>query len=205
MSDTVVRRLSLRRRILGTVAAVLVGAMAVLFLLGGWNPGRLVLLEQYFGNPLAGVLAVAIGTYLVLWLLLPVQNEAVQRGRLRVRVVVAVIGVLGLIAWGVFGRLFSGSYEEVARSADGSRAVGLVTVDAGDRQFARIWEGSGLLMREAGEIGRVCRFVSAEFIGADLVEIDAGYGAWRIDLDPATGEPEQVLGPRCPDGPQPAN
>jgi hypothetical protein len=197
------RRLSLRRRVIGALVAVLVGALAVLFVLGVWNPWRFVVLEQYFGNPLAGVLAVAVGTYLALWLLLPVQNEAVQRGRLRIRVVVAVVAVLGLIGWGVFGRLFSGSYDEIARSDDGSRAVGLITPDSAERQYARIWEGTGLLKRDAGEIGRVCGTVTAHFVNADLVELDAGYGAWRIDLDPATGEPQQVLGPRCPDGPQP--
>jgi hypothetical protein len=45
--------------------------------------------------------------------------------------------------------------------------------------------------------------VSAEFVEDSLVEIDAGYGPWRIELDPATGKPQQMLGPRCPDGPQP--
>lgn len=203
MPSNSVRPLSLRRRLVGIAAAAVVGGLGLLFVIGVWNPWRLVVAEQYFGNPLAGIALVAVGSYFVLWLLLPVRNEAVQRGRLRVRVVVAVVAVLGVFTWGLFGRLFSASYEELARSDDGNRAVGLVTPDSDERQHARIWEGSGLLMRDAGEIGRVCGTVSARFVATDLVELDAGYGPWRVDLDPETAAPQQVLGSRCPDGPEP--
>lgn len=200
-----VRSLPMPRRAAGLVVAVLTAALAVLFVAGVANPWRLVILERHFGNPLFGAFVVAAGAYLALWLLAPVRNEAVQRARGQVRMALAVLGLLALFGWALFGRMFTASYEELARSDDGARTVALVTHATDERQHARVWEGAGLLMRDAGEIGRTCGSVTATFIEADLVEIEAGYGPWRINLDPETGEPQQVLGPRCPDGPQPVD
>lgn len=204
-SGTAPTRLSLPRRVAGIAVAVLTVALAVLFVAGVANPWRLVVLERQFGNPLFGAFVVVAGVYIALLLLAPVRNEAVQRGRGQVRMAVVVVGLLALFGWALFGRLFAAEYVEVARSGDGSRAVVVVTPATDERQHARVWEGSGLSARDAGEIGRVCGAVTATFVSNDLVEIEAGYGPWRIELDPGTGAPQQTLGPRCPDGPQPSS
>lgn len=198
-----VRSLPLLRRLAGVAVAAVTAALAVVFIAGIANPWRLVVLDRQFGNPFFGAFVVATGAYVALLLLAPVRNEAVQRGRGQLRMSVAAVGLLALFGWGLFGRLFSADYEELARSDDGSRAVALVTPATDERQRARVWTGSGLLMRDAGEIGRACGSVTATFISIDQVEIEAGYGPWRIDLDPETGAPLQVLGTACPDGPQP--
>jgi hypothetical protein len=198
-----VRSPSRPRRFAGAVVALITVALAALFVAGVVNPWRLVVLERQFGNPLFGIFVVAVGAYAALWLLTPVRNEAVQRARGQVRMAVAVVALLGLFGWALFGRMFAADYEELTRSDDGTRAVALVTQLTDERQHARVWEGTGLLTRDAGEIGRACGSVTARFISDDAVEIQAGYGPWRTDLDPETGAPLQVLGPQCPDGPEP--
>lgn len=193
----------LPRRLTGMVVAVITGVLAALFIAGAVNPWHLVVLERQFGNPLFGVVVVVAGFSVAHWLLFPVHNAAVQRARGQIRTVAAVVALLALFGWALFGQLFTASFEELARSDDGSRAVALVTAATDERQQARVWVGTGLLTRDAGEIGRACGSVTATFVDIDLVEIEAGYGPWRIDLDPETAEPQQVLGPRCPDGPEP--
>jgi hypothetical protein len=196
---------SAARRVIGVGLLVATAVAAVLFVLGSWNPSQLVFLEYRFGNPMLGLLLVPLGALVGLWLGLPVRNETRQRGRIVGRVAAFVLALIGLIGWGVFGNHFTFTAEEVARSSDGGRALALVTDrDTPPRTHVKVWTGSGLSTREVGDLGRVCGPVEARFLTDDLVELDTSYGRWQIDLDPATGGPRQVLGPRCPDGPVPA-
>jgi hypothetical protein len=197
---------SLPRRVAGVVFGVPVAAAAVLFALGAGNPLHLVLLERYFFDPLFGMIVVGVGAYLALWLLAPVRNEAVQGRRIAARVAALVLAGVGLVAWGIFGVFFNQEIAEVARSADGSRVlVEVVHANNPYRWELRVWDGSGLTAREAGSLGEACGGVqAARFIGNDRVELDTAYGTWQLALDPVTGTPQQVLGPRCPDGPVPA-
>jgi hypothetical protein len=185
----------------GVLMILLVVVLAVLFALGTWNPWRLVILQQRFANPWFGLAVVAAGTYLVLWLLLPVRNEARQSKRIGARAVVAGITVVGLLTWGIVGLLYRYDSTELARSEDGERAVALVIIGGTQARELRIWQGSGLGKRDVGSLGRPCSRVRAHFIDRDTVVVNQGFGDWVFDLDPRTGRPQQVLGPRCPTGP----
>jgi hypothetical protein len=193
------------RRVIGVGLLLVTAVAAVLFVLGSWNPSQLVFLEYRFGNPMLGLLLVPLGALVGLWLGLPVRNEARQRGRITGRVVAFVFVLIGLFGWGVFGDHFAFTAEEVARSGNGDRALAVVTdQDTPPNSHVKVWTGSGLLTREVGDLGKACGPVQVRFLTDDLVELDTSYGTWQIELDPATGEPRQVLGPRCPDGPVPA-
>ena len=198
--------ISLPRRLAGATLAAVVVAAAVLFALGIGNPLRLAVLERYFFDPLFGMIVVGVGGHLALWLLAPVRNEATQGGRIAGRVATLVLAGAGLIGWGIFGVFFNQEVTEVARTADGSRVlVEVVHANNPYRWELRVWDGDGLTAREAGSLGEACGGVrNARFVGNDRVELDTAYGTWRLELDPATGAPRQVLGPRCPDGPIPA-
>jgi len=200
-----VRPVSVPRRMIGAVLAAAVVAAAVLYLLGIGNPLRLVVLERYFFDPLFGMLVVGLGGYLALWVLAPIRNEAVQGRRILARVAALVLAGTGLIAWGMAGLFFNQEITEVARSADGSRV--LVEVAHANNPYRlelRVWDGTGLAARELGSLGAACGNLQARFLGPDVVELDTPYGDWQLRLDPATGQPREVLGPRCPDGPIPA-
>jgi hypothetical protein len=175
---------------------------AVLFGLGLFNPWQLVVLEYRFGNPMLGLLVVPLTLLIGAWLALPVTNEARQAGRLATRLGLVALCLIGLIGWGVFGDHFTFTPEPLERRGD----LTLVLVrDRGVPQtvYLRVWHGSGLTARETGEVGRVCGSVSAQFLSADRIMLDTAYGDWVLELDPATGAPQQVLGPRCGDPPRP--
>jgi hypothetical protein len=196
----------LLRRVIGYAGLVVVGALALGFLLGSWNPWRLVALEySWFGNPMVGLLLVPAAALVALWLALPVENEARQRGRIAARAAAAVLLVAGFFGWGLFGEHFSLHAEEQARSGDGSRAAAIVRDrDRPPNAYVRVWSGTGLTTREVGDLGRACGSVTVRFVTNDQLEVQTAYGTWRFDLDPATGAPTQVLGPGCADGPIPA-
>lgn len=195
------------RRIAGSVVGGALVVAAVLFALGAGNPLRLGVLERYFFDPTFGLLVIGVGGYLTLWLLAPIRNEARQGGRIRARVATVVVAVLGLGAWGIFGVFFNQEVTERARTDDGARSLMQVThANNPYRYELRIWSGSGLTVREAGSLGELCGGLQgARFVTNDLVELDTSFGTWQFALDPATGEPQQVFGPRCPDGPVPAS
>lgn len=207
VAQRVAEPVSLPRRVAGIVLAMVVAAAAALFALGIGNPLRLVVLERYFFDPLFGLLVVGVGGYLALWLLAPIRNEAAQGRRITARVAVLVLAGVGLLGWGMAGFLFNQEITEIARSGGGDRV--LVEVAKADNPYRvelRVWNGSGLTGREAGSLGEACGGLqSARFVTNDLVELDTSFGTWQFQLDPATGEPRQVLGPRCPDGPIPAS
>lgn len=197
---------SLPRRVAGGVVAAAVIVAAGLFALGAGNPLRLAVLERYFFDPLFGTLLIGVAGYLALWLLAPIRNEAAQGRRILARVTTVVVAGVGLVTWGIFGVFFNQEITEVARSSDRSRTL-VEVVQANDphRWEVRVWSGTGLTAREAGSLGEACGGVqNARFVTNDRVELDTTYGTWQFDLDPATGAPKQVFGPRCPDGPVPA-
>jgi hypothetical protein len=205
MVDTVrPARLSPVRVGAGALTAAVTLAAAVMFALGAWNPWRLVVLLEYFANPMAGAAAVGAFSYLTLWLWLPIRNEARQRVRIGARVGVVIVTVAGLLGWGLFAPWYTYDATEIARSADGPRAVAHVTAGGLQERDLRIWEGTGLATREVGSLGRPCGGVRAEFAGRDVVMINQGFGDWEFLLDAETGEPRHVFGPRCSDGPRPA-
>jgi hypothetical protein len=197
--------LSLARRVIGTALLVVAAMAAVLFTLGSWNPWQLVFLEYRFGNPMVGLLVVPVAALVGLWLGLPLRSETRPGGRIAARVIAFVFSLVGLFAWGLFGTHFTYDAKAVASSGDGERRLALVS-DRGTPPTSRlkVWTGTGLATREVGDLGQTCGAVAARFVTDDQVELDTSYGNWRIDLDPATAEPRQVLGPRCSDGPIPA-
>lgn len=196
--------MSVGRLVAGLLVALAVLATATVFVLGFWNPWELVVLRQHFANPWLGTWLVGVGGYLALWLLAPVRVEARQRWRISARVITGVVAVFGLVCWGLFSPLFAYEATELARSDDGERVVVDVTAGGMNERDLRIWEGSGLAAREVGSFGKPCASPQAEFAGPDVVVINQGHGDWQFHLDPETGEPLHVFGPRCSDGPMPA-
>lgn len=197
-------RVSWLRLTLGLAVATATVVTAALFVAGYWNPWRLVVLLQWFANPWAGLAIVSAGAYLALWLLRPIRYEAGQRGAIAGRVALASTCVIGLILWGLLQALFRYEADELARSPDGERAVARVVFGGLNDVELRVWEGSGLLTREVGSLGRICHRGTAAFSGSDTVVVDQGYGDLHLPLDPETGAPLMVLAVRCPDPPIPA-
>jgi hypothetical protein len=194
----------LPRRIAGVAVAAVVVTTAVLFVLGSWNPWRLVLLREYFNNPWLGLILVGVGAYLAMWLLAPVRSEAVQRWRIPARVTAAVAASIGLIIGGITHQFYYYEHAELARSDDGEVALARVTFGGRQTSELRLWEGSGLATREVATLGRACHGLRVRFVDRHLIEINQGFGDWLVELDPESGLPRQVLGPSCPDGPTPA-
>lgn len=202
-SQTPTYRLPLWRRILGDIAVVITALLLVLYVLGWWNPWNLVVLTHQFGNPMAGLFLVPVVAFIAFTLRWPVQNEARQRGRIAARVVAVALALAGLLGWGILGQFFQYETSELAVSPDGSRKVVEVTNAWDNRRNMRVWDGRGLTARETGVLGLRCGG-TVVFVTDDLIQHSTGYGDWQLALDPDTGEPQQVLGPRCPDGPRPA-
>lgn len=198
-----VPRLRWWRRVAGDVSVAATAAVAVLFVLGSWNPWDSVVLTYRFGNPMLGWLVVPVLAFVAVTVRWPIRNEARQRGRIAVRVAAAVLALFGLVAWGIFGQFFRYEVSVLAESADGNRRVVEVTNDWDNRSSMRVWDGAGLTAREVGVLGLRCGGTIA-FLEPDLLEHRSGYGTWTLALDPDTGVPLQVLGARCPDGPTPA-
>lgn len=184
------------RRILGTVLAVVAVVLAVLTVLGVWNPWDLVVLWRYFGNPLRGAVVVFVLAFVASWLLAPVQSEAGQARRLRWRIAFALLALASLLGLGLFGPLFSTTYQELARSPDGDRVAVLYDPQT-DLQHLHLWVGSGFGTRHVADLGKPCGSAVVEFRGPDLLHVMTSYGQFDLRLDPASGEPLNVLGPTC--------
>ena len=192
-------------RVIGVIALVVAGLTAVLYGLGTWNPWQLVFLEYRFGNPALGLLVTALALLVGSWLAVPIRSETRPRGRLAFRITAFVLTLLGLFAYGLFGEHFKFDTRELAVSEDGQLRLAMVSDrDVPPGRQLKVWAGSGLGLREVGDLGKPCGSVQARFIGNDQVELDTAYGTWVIELDPATGEPQQILGARCSDPPVPA-
>src|SRR5256885_2624109 len=113
------------RRILGIILAALAAIMLVGTIAGLWNPWHYVRLEQFFGNPLFGLVVVHVSAVTAFWLLAPVRSEAAQGRRHTWRWIVLVPLVPTLMCYGVFHRFFGITSQEVARSASGERRAAL--------------------------------------------------------------------------------
>ena len=188
---------------LGLLILALAGLLLVLFVVGAWNPWRLVVLSEYFGSPPIGLTVVMALVFAGTWLAYPVRNETVDRGRARVRIVAVVGAVIGGITWGLLGQLFAPTITEVAHSSDNERTVALVERGDQDREL-HLWVGEGMSRRDVGILGPACGHVLVRFLTDDAVQVGTNYGDWEIDLDPATGRPLEVFGPHCASGPRPA-
>jgi len=180
------------RRAIGIAVAGLTVLLTVVFVAGAWNPWRLVVLADHFGNPTAGAVWVLAGTLVSVWLLRPVVSEAAQNRRIMLRVGLGAMLVLSLGCYGLFGAQFGrGEHTVVVSSTDGERRV--VLVSRFDDQTLRIWTGSGLGARDAGYLGLACGKVTGRFDGRGRVHISTAYGEFDLRLDPATGRPIDTI------------
>jgi hypothetical protein len=194
--DATTGRRSTGRRLAGAVAGTLAVLAAVLYTVGTWNPWHYVVLLRHFSNPLLGGLVVFALAFVASWLLAPVRSEAGNIGRMRWRIAFGLGFLASLLGLGLFGPLFAGSYDEVAHSPSGRRAVALV--DGGsDDQRLHVWVGTGLGRRDVGDLGHPCGSVRVTFRGEDGVHVSTSYGEVDLRLDPATGRPRDTLGPSC--------
>ena len=184
------------RRPLGLALAAFTTVLTIAFAAGVWNPWRLVILADHFGNPTAGLAWILAGTLASVWLLGPVVSEAAHNGRLMLRVAIAALLALSLGCYGLFGSQFGGGERTVlASSTDGQRR--LVLVDRfGDRSL-RIWSGSGIGARDAGYLGLACGELTGRFDGRDRVHVSTAYRDFDLRLEPATGRPIDTIGPTC--------
>jgi hypothetical protein len=193
--DSVVsRRRPSTRRVIGWAAAVLAVVALVLFVLGTWNPGDLILFWRFFGNPFIGALIVFALALVASWLLAPIGSEARQINRARLRVVFALALLASLLGYLLAGPRFAVEYEVMAES--GSRAIVLYN-PATDFQRLHVWTGSGLGRKYAGDLGKPCGPTTVTMIGSNEIQVATSYVDVRLRLDPATGKPLDRLGPTC--------
>lgn len=194
------------RRLAGFALGAAVILAAALWVLAGWNPWRLAVLDySWFGNPPLGLLVVSAAGLVASWLAFPTQDGTRQRWRTRIRIGLAVLAVLGLMVAGIFGNHFRFDTEQLALSPDGTRTAVLATdYDSPRISHLWLWEGRGLAARKVADLGRLCSRMAVTFVTDDLIELSSGQVTWQLSLDPATGTPLQVLGTRCYDEPQPA-
>jgi hypothetical protein len=185
------------RRIAGWVTAVLAAAIAVLTVLGAWNPWDLVVLWRLFGNPLRGAALFFVLALVASWLLAPVRSEAQQVGRARWRIALALGLVVSLIGWGLFGSRFGTGRLELAHSPGGGQRTIVLYEPGTDFQRLHVWSGRGLGTRDVGDLGKPCGQTSVSFTGPDEIRVSTSYGQFDLRLDPATGRPLTTLGPTC--------
>lgn len=183
------------RRVIGWLLLVGAVLLLVLFVLGTWNPGDLVVLWRFGRNPLLGAVLVFAAAFAASWLIAPTLNEAAQPWRTRARVILGLLLLFSLIGYGLFGNQFIPDYRIVATSADGQRAIVMYDPDT-NLQRLHVWAGTGLGRKYAGELGYPCGPTTVTFDG-DYVMVSSSYADKRIHLDPGTGRPESTLGPSC--------
>jgi hypothetical protein len=187
------------RRIVGWVCLVVAVLLLVLFVMGTWNPGDLVILWRYGRNPMVGAVLVFAFAFAASWLVTPVTNEAAQPWRGRARITLGLLLVASLIAYGLFGNRFVPDYRIMATSPDGQRTIVMYDPDITDYQRLHVWAGTGLGRKHVGDLGYSCGPTTVRFTGSDTITVSTAYANKTIHLDPATGRPEQGLGPSCSD------
>lgn len=183
------------RAVVGISASVTAVFLVILFTLGSWNPWNNVLLLSYFADPFRGLIAVAVLAYVSLWLLLPVRSEATQRRRLGARVVVVVLAFVGLMGFGLYGtHFYDYDSEEIARSPEGTRAVGIVTQSEVVDARYHVFDGEGLMVSDVGDFAPVCGSGDEiRFSDENTIQVSNAYGEFVIPLDEATGQPQDML------------
>lgn len=193
----VIPPLSPIRRVIGILVAVATAILLVAYTLGAWNPWHNVFLRTRFGDPTLGVPVVVAMAIVTGYILMPVRNEAAQHRRVVIRMILFGLLALSLIVFGFVKTIGVFTYRStiVAHSADGTRTAALVTVEGG-RQL-HIFTGTGLAMRDAGNLGVPCGATTVTFQGNDLVLVSTYYGDFRLRIDPTTGHPITVIGPTC--------
>ncbi|MFL6110757.1 MAG: hypothetical protein ACJ786_05335, partial [Catenulispora sp.] len=176
------------RRSLGIVLAVVAVIMLVGSAAGLWNPWRFVRLEQFFGDPLFGLVAVNVLVLAAFWLLAPVRSEAAQVRRHTTRWALILALVPTLMCYGVFHRYFGSASREVAQSPSSERRAAFVT--HGDFRELRIWAGGPLTLRDMGRAGVPCgQRIGVRFVSEDRVHVTTVYGDFDVHLDHRTGRP----------------
>jgi hypothetical protein len=182
------------RRITGWAAGLLALLMLALFVLGTWNPGKLIVLWRFAGNPFLGAIIVFALALLSSWLLAPVANEAVQVGRTRWRIAFGLGLLVSLLAYGLFGPRFATDYTVLAAAED--RRIVLYNPGT-DFQRLHVWAGAGLGATYVGDLGKPCGATTVTFVGADTIRVYTSYVDVQLRLDPRTGRPLDRLGPTC--------
>jgi hypothetical protein len=170
-------------------------ATVVVFSIGAFNPWNNVLLLEWFSNPFAGLMAVAVLTYFALWLLFPVRNEATQRRRIGIRITLVVVAFLALMGFGVYGAFYY-SYDgtPIETSPNGERAVAAVEQAGYPGVRLHVYQGNGMATVDLGVISPDCGGNDGiDFIDDDTIQIDNPYGDFVIPLDPETGVPQARL------------
>jgi hypothetical protein len=182
------------RRTVGWVAAGLAAVLAVVFVLGTWNPADLVVLWRFAGNPFIGAMIVIALALVAAWLLAPIGSEARQIRRARLRIVLVLALFVSLLGYLVAGPRFAVKYEVMAES--GSRAIVLYNPGT-DFQRLHVWTGTGLGRKRVGDLGKPCGFTIVTMTDANTLRVKTSYLERDLRLDPGTGRPLDRLGPTC--------
>lgn len=190
------RRVTWWRRLIGITAIVLIAAVIYLFTVGFGSDN--VFLHEYFANPALGVFLVLLLSIVVFMMLVPVQDEARQFRRTRFRTIQVIVTFLALIVYGFTFGLGVWDYRPtvIQRSPDGTRAA--ATFRVGSSKHLHILVGKGLSARDAGDIGLVCgSTIDVRFESDSQMTIGTDFGNYRINLDPATGRPLNLMPATC--------
>lgn len=189
------------RTITGWLALALAVVVAAITVTGAWNPWSLVELHRTLGDPAPGAFLTLLLVLAGDLLLAPVYSEAAYQGRMRLRVALVLLTVASLLVLVVFNQvqLFRYDTRTVARSADGTRTVAVVTDMNGDQLHA--FTGTGWGQRDLGSLGHACgTSVQVRFASATEVVVDTVYGSFHLHLDPGTGAPRDRLSADCAGG-----
>jgi hypothetical protein len=174
------------------VCFVLAAVLVPVAVAGAWNPWRYVTLSEYFRDPFGGA-AIVIALAAAGGWLMPVRDEARQHRRVMVRWLLTGLLAVSLVTFGIA----SGAYRRtvVTVAAHGDRRLVSITTFTGSE--LRMYAGRRLTERDVGHVGLACNGTTATFVSRDEVKISNSYADFDIHLDPSSGAPRNVLGPRC--------
>ncbi len=197
MPDSTTTRRPVRTALGALLLTIALVALAVT-VLAQVNPWRLVGLTEYVGDPFLGAFVTLACLLVGSWLALPVRNEAVQRGRARLRLVLLVLtGLSGLLVplsaqqgWFQYDPLV------IARDPHSTRVLAQVGVHGGVE--LHIYAGTGFFARDLGNFGSPCGLsVVATFGGPGTVLVQTVYGDYRLAYDETSGAPIDHVPSSC--------
>ncbi len=178
--------------------------LLILAAITGYTLGQVfsdrVFFRHYFGNPVLGVVVISVLLLVGLFVLLPVRSEAAQHNRVVARIVLIVLLAFSLIVLGFVSVLsvFAYSPTIVGHSPDGRWQVARVNRGDSDRQELHLIRGSGFGAIDVANLGSPCGpTVVVTFQSTDTLLVDTNYGQFTLHIDPVTGKPGNVIGPRC--------